>query len=95
MWPNPQFPADLVAFAEEILNEKLHFLYCVVWTCSDSPGLPKPFYSGYCLEYLLHTQLWWQYKVLRVILIFSNAISVLQGYFFRIKDDVIRNTTLN
>ena len=27
MWPNPQFPADLVTFTEEILNEKLHFLY--------------------------------------------------------------------
>ena len=26
MWPNPQFSADLVAFAEEILNGKLHFL---------------------------------------------------------------------
>ena len=26
MWPNPEFPADLVLFAEEILNEKLHFL---------------------------------------------------------------------
>ena len=25
MWPNPQFPVDLVAFTEEILNEKLHF----------------------------------------------------------------------
>ena len=23
---NPQFPADLVIFAKEILNEKLHFL---------------------------------------------------------------------
>ena len=29
MWPNPQFPADLITFTEEILNEKLHFL------CSD------------------------------------------------------------
>ena len=29
MWPNPQFPANLVTFTEEILNEKLHFL------CSD------------------------------------------------------------
>ena len=29
MWPNPQFPADLVTFTEEILNGKLHFL------CSD------------------------------------------------------------
>ena len=27
MWPNPQFSADLVTFAEEIPNGKLHFLY--------------------------------------------------------------------
>ena len=27
MWPNPQFPADLVTFTEEILNPKLFFLY--------------------------------------------------------------------
>ena len=26
MWPNPQLPADLVTFIEEILNGKLHFL---------------------------------------------------------------------
>ena len=26
MWPNSQFPANLVAFTGEILNEKLHFL---------------------------------------------------------------------
>ena len=26
MWPNPQFPADLVTFTEEILKKKLHFL---------------------------------------------------------------------
>ena len=26
MWPNPQFPADLVTFTEEILNGKLLFL---------------------------------------------------------------------
>ena len=29
MWPNPQFPADLVTFTVEILNEKLHFLCSV------------------------------------------------------------------
>ena len=29
MLPNPQFPADLVTFTEEILNGKVHFL------CSD------------------------------------------------------------
>ena len=26
MWPNLEFPADLVTFTEEILNGKLHFL---------------------------------------------------------------------
>ena len=25
MWPNPQFPDDLVTFTEEILNGKLYF----------------------------------------------------------------------
>ena len=25
MWPNPQFPADLITFTEEILNGKLYF----------------------------------------------------------------------
>ena len=27
MWPNSQFPADLVTLTEEIFNGKLHFLY--------------------------------------------------------------------
>ena len=27
MLPNPQFPADLVTFTEEILNGKLYFLF--------------------------------------------------------------------
>ena len=34
MWPNPQFPADMVTFTEEILNGKLHFLSSIsfeVW----------------------------------------------------------------
>ena len=31
MWPNPQFPADLVTLTEEILNGKLHFLCSEMW----------------------------------------------------------------
>ena len=31
MWLNPQETADLVAFTEEILNEKLHFLSSVAF----------------------------------------------------------------
>ena len=27
MWLNPQIPADLVTFTEEILNRTLHFLF--------------------------------------------------------------------
>ena len=26
MWPNPQFPVDLVTFTEKILNGNLHLL---------------------------------------------------------------------
>ena len=31
MWPNPQFPADLVTFTGEILNSKRHFLCSEEW----------------------------------------------------------------
>ena len=27
MWPNPQFPADLVTFTEEILNQNSFFVH--------------------------------------------------------------------
>ena len=33
MWPNPQFPADLVTLSEKILNGKLHFFNCVSLLC--------------------------------------------------------------
>ena len=36
MWPNPQFPVDLVTFTEEILNGKLRFL-CSVIDCGLVP----------------------------------------------------------
>ena len=30
MWPNPEFPADLVTFIEQIFNGKLHSLFSLV-----------------------------------------------------------------
>ena len=30
MWPDPQFPVDLVTFTGEILNGTLHFLCSVI-----------------------------------------------------------------
>ena len=40
MWPNPQFPVDLVTFTKEILNGKLHFLCSVVSDIYDTTQLP-------------------------------------------------------
>ena len=41
MWPNPSFPADLVAFTEEILNGKLHFLCNVKQKFNKDVAKPK------------------------------------------------------
>ena len=30
MWPNPQLPADLVTFTEEVLYGKLHFYAMII-----------------------------------------------------------------
>ena len=39
MWTNPQIPADLVTFTEEILNEKLHFLSSETLDWNVSPKI--------------------------------------------------------
>ena len=41
MWPNPQFPGDLVAFTEEIPNGKFHFFFFLQWysNCTGSEYL--------------------------------------------------------
>ena len=36
MWPNPQFPADLVTFTIEIVNGKLYFLWSVFTKIRDN-----------------------------------------------------------
>ena len=46
MWSNPQFPADLVTFTEEILNGKLYFLVSEIYVffkgLLESPSRPSP-----------------------------------------------------
>ena len=37
MWPNPQYPGDLVTFTEDILNGKLDF--CAVILLTQDNGL--------------------------------------------------------
>ena len=39
MWPNAQFPEDLVTFTEEILNGKHHFM------CSVIPSMIKSIFN--------------------------------------------------
>ena len=46
MWPNPQFPADLVTFTEEILNGKLPFF--VQWRGNTDQKKADTFYAVYC-----------------------------------------------
>ena len=41
MGPNPQFPVDLVQFAGEILNGKLHFLSSAKKVKTCDPSLHK------------------------------------------------------
>ena len=40
MWPSSQFPADLLKFKEEILNEKFNF--CAVWVGQRWPREKYP-----------------------------------------------------
>ena len=54
MWPNPHFPEDLVAFTEEILYGKLHFL-CSVFS-GKAPSKKSVQITGKksCINYSLH-----------------------------------------
>ena len=49
MRSNPQFPVDLVTFADEILNGKLHFLCSVkfkFYACQFA--IPQKYYDDLC-----------------------------------------------
>ena len=57
MGPNPQFSADLVAFTEEILNEKFHFLYSLHSEKLLENGLLRhliPAYLKYCKYFWIY-----------------------------------------
>ena len=52
MWPNSQFPANLVTFTEETLNVKLHFLFSAFWW-----EWPWDINFHLYLLYIFHTQI--------------------------------------
>ena len=42
MWPNPEFPADLLTFTEESQNGKLHFFPGKGKECRDESFIISP-----------------------------------------------------
>ena len=54
MWPNPQFPADLITFTKEILNGKLHFcaVLITVFLGYFFLSFPFSFYVGVNMQLL-------------------------------------------
>ena len=70
MWPNPQFPADLVTITEEILNGKLDFL------CSDKALCFK--------KNLLSTKVSKESKDLKTLKKFRNKIIFIIFYFLHV-----------
>ena len=66
MWPNPQFPADLLTFTEKMLDGKLHFLCSVVQLegsqCSSTLTLERRCtWTLETIEALSSSNCWWQF----------------------------------
>ena len=77
MWPNPQFPADLVTFTEEIFNEKHYF--CAVNT-PENQSFSDDF-SGYKMGKLAKN---------KVILSLDETIySISENYILGLSKDVL------
>ena len=57
MWLNPQFPADLVTFTEEILNRKVHFLYSAWYNVAGEVKVKHTFDSKLIYKKLMRIDL--------------------------------------
>ena len=76
MWPNPQFPADLVTFTEEIFNEK-HF--CAVNT-PENQSFSDDF-SGYKMGKLAKNKL--------ILSLDETIYSISENYILGLSKDVL------
>ena len=90
MWPNPHFPADLVAFTKDILNGKLHYLcylQTVFWKCcgwvKQAIMLNQSFLGFKLLQYILPLTHFmplisfdtpWKHQKIRGFMMFSGGI---------------------
>ena len=66
MWPNPQFPENLVIFTGKILNGKLHFLYSVSLVQFLIMYSVLPHLLGVTFKYARHMERYWTKIVFRV-----------------------------
>ena len=57
MWPNSQFPADLVAFTKEIVNGRPHFLHSVYWNHTSAWVFYCKFAAYFCEQLFRRTSL--------------------------------------
>ena len=57
MWPNPQFPAGLVTFTEEIPNGKLHFLCSAIYNIMVTFAKNTMLWNSFLvvIKYEMHT----------------------------------------
>ena len=58
MWPNPQFPPDLVTFTVEILNRKLHFL-------RSDLSIYRQVIDLFMHMYAQHNDIMYDYKIIK------------------------------
>ena len=58
MWPNPQFPPDLVTFTGEILNRKLHFL-------RSDLSIYRQVIDLFMHMYAQHNDIMYDYKIIK------------------------------
>ena len=83
MWPNLKFPADLVTLAEEILNEKLHFLWSVTLWNADK----NVFYTFHdtilCFEYSTKAKIYRHDKKFLFLLFLKKKVLIHSRAIFK------------
>ena len=73
MWPNTQFPADLIAFTEEIFHGKLYFL-CSIFCLGEKPVKVIQFQILHLFKpYRSYITLWTQNLRLKDLQSLTNA----------------------
>ena len=72
MWPNPQFPANLFTFTEEILKGKLHF-------CAVSEFLIKSYREGKNTKIILSMLQCFQHSSLSAVGVVNHGTIIRTG----------------